>query len=296
MEEENLRSARGNIKPSQERSRTWSITGWKEPSFNELQMRYLVYGKEICPETQKLHYQTYVYFNNQKTFKQVLKFFPSGDFRVEKSRGDFKENLAYCTKDDDFVEFGDRPSQGKRCDLEDVRDRMIRGETDPDRICVESPMLYHQYGRTLEKLNDIFMRERWERKQMCIGAWYYGPTGVGKSHIAFYDYNPSTHYLYPEDGGWWDAYKQQRTVIFNDFRGSIPYDMMLKLCDKWPVAVRRRGREPIPFTSTMIIVTSSLHPKDIYHNRADNDCIEQLLRRFTVIFCPNKFSEIDERY
>lgn len=274
----------GNIKPRNKRSREWSITAWIEPVYDEKQMSYLLYGKEICPNTQKLHYQTYVYFYNAKTFEQVTSyFFKKGENRVELSKGSSEENIAYCTKDDDYKEFGTKPSQGKRTDLDTVKDEILAGKK-VDDILLENPTFYHQYGRTLNAIEDVVNRSK-HRLAMTQGTWYYGETGTGKSHQAFKDYDPLTHYYLEDDNGWWDDYRGQDTVIINDFRGEIPYNKMLKLVDQWPMKVKRRGRPPIPFVSKHVIITSSLHPSDVYHNREDEDKIEQLLRRFEIIKC-----------
>lgn len=151
-----------------------------------------------------------------------------------------------------------------------------------DTIAIENPEIYHQYGRTLNKLEELRMRQVF-RAEMTEGVWYYGETGVGKSHRAFKNYTPQTHYVLPNDNGWWDGYVQQDIVIINDFRGFLSYDFMLQMIDKWPFSVKRRGREPIPFISKKVIITSSLSPKEVYNKRNDNDSIKQLRRRMKVI-------------
>lgn len=150
-----------------------------------------------------------------------------------------------------------------------------------DQIAEEYPMLFHQYGRTLSKLEDIALRKR-SRQWMTQGIWYWGPTGVGKSHQAFKDFDPSTHYVWKNDKGWQDGYTGQETVIINDFRGELPYNELLQLVDKWPHTLSRRGREPVPFLAKTVIITSSLPPEDCYRRRAAEDSIEQLNRRFIV--------------
>lgn len=42
--------------------------------------------------------------------------------------------------------------------------------------------MYHQYGRTLNAVEDITLRQKY-RKWMTEGIWIYGKTGVGKSHL-----------------------------------------------------------------------------------------------------------------
>jgi len=118
---------------------------------------------------------------------------------------------------------------------------------------------------------------------MTEGFWYYGPTGVGKSHTVYDGFTPKTHYVWKNDNGWQDGYAGQETVIINDFRGEgLPYNELLQLVDKWPYTLRRRGREPVPFLAKRVLITSSLHPRDVYNRRAIEDNLLQLTRRFTI--------------
>jgi hypothetical protein len=80
--------------------------------------------------------------------------------------------------------------------------------------------MYHQYGRTLHKIEDIVLRTKY-RSWMTTCTWYYGPTATGKSHRAFEGFNPITDYVWADDNGWQDGYTGQPRVIINDFRGDI---------------------------------------------------------------------------
>jgi len=247
-------------------------------------IRFLAYGEEICPSTNKKHFQAFIIMKNQKRFsemKKYLKKWLGSDVHFEAIKGSIEDNEAYCSKDGKYKEFGSKPKQGNRTDLVDLKDDILSGKTSVDDICIDNPAIYHQYGRTLSKIEDIYMRKQF-RTEMTNGIWFYGPTGVGKSHIAFENFTPETHYVVPNDNGWWDGYTQQHTIIINDFRGNIPYNELLQLVDKWPHCVRRRCREPMPFTSKTVIITSSLPPDEVYKNRNEKDNIEQLLRRFSV--------------
>lgn len=112
-------------------------------------------------------------------------------------------------------------------------------------------------------------------------VWLWGATGVGKSHTAFAGFNPETHYVKTLEDEWWDGYTGQATVILNDFRGQIVFSNLLTLIDKWPTSVKRRGREPFPFISKQVIITSDKPPEIIYYN-VDKDRIGQLLRRIEI--------------
>lgn len=240
---------------------------------------YYVIGEERG-ESGTPHLQGTVCFKNPRSFDAVKKKY-NNKIHWETVK-DLKGSIIYCKKDNQFVEFGKEPKgQGARTDLLEVRDSIGNGLR-VDEIAMDNPMLYHQYGRTLNKIEDLLMRKKC-RTEMTTGIWYYGDTGVGKSHIAFDGFTPETHYVYPNDNGWWDGYTQQETVIFNDFRAEIPYNQMLQIVDKWPFTVRRRNREPMPFLSKTVIVTSSLPPWELFTKRSEEDNIAQLLRRFEVI-------------
>lgn len=240
---------------------------------------YYVIGEEVG-ESGTPHLQGTVCYKNARAMSAMIKTF---DKKIHwEPVKDLTGSIKYCKKDNKFVAWGEEPKgQGFRTDLLELRDKIANGTT-VDEICMDNPILYHQYGRTFNHIEDICLRKKF-RTTMTRGIWYWGRTGTGKSHIAFDGYDPETAYNVPNDNGWWDGYKQQKTVIFNDFRGEIPYNQMLQLVDKWPCTVRRRGREPMPFTSEFVIVTSSLPPWDIYTKRAQEDEIGQLLRRFEVV-------------
>ena len=150
-----------------------------------------------------------------------------------------------------------------------------------DEITRLDPLVFHQYGRTLQKLEDIALRSKY-RTWMTTCEWIYGPTSTGKSERAFEFYHPSTHYVWKTNDKWQDGYTGQDTVIINDFRPEIKYNELLQMIDKYPHFVPRRGREPAPFLAKHIIITSSLAPQVLYHNRCDEDSIEQLLRQSRV--------------
>lgn len=283
------------------RSRAWAITWWDDQPivFNPDQMRYLLQAPEICPDSGKHHYQSYVVWNNDKTLSASLKNLKPFVIhpRLTSCLGSFQENLDYIrgpygpklingiSKEKPFnpkwTEYGDKPSQGARGDLKLLKDQIVSGESSVNKIVIERPDMYHQYGRTLHKIEDLVQRKTW-RTEMTKGLWIWGPTATGKSHTAFEGYSEETHYLYEDDKGWWDAYEGQETVIMNDFRGDIAFNTLLKIVDKWPHKVSRRGREQAQFVSKKVIITSSLPPHKIYKNRYIEDDMKQLYRRFEI--------------
>lgn len=269
------------------KSRLWCFTNFDlefdyEKYLEDTTATYVAVGRETCPTTGKLHDQGWVYFEAQRgSVKQVAK--QLGGCHVEMCIGNIDQNNDYCSKESELREFGVKPRPGRRSDIEDIVARVKDHGLRIDDLALENPNIVHQYGRTLDRVEDIVLRSRF-RNWMTEGVWLYGPTGVGKSHTAFEGFNPQTHYvLEMTDNGWWDGYAGQEIVILNEFRGQIPFGRLLDLVDKWPVKVPRRGREPVPFLARKVIVTSCKHPRDIYaHVLSATESLDQLTRRFDI--------------
>ena len=242
---------------------------------------------EHCPTTGKEHLDGYYEYPTQRKVSternKFTKMFRKGFGDLQHAKGSAGENDDYSEKEGGRRETAGKPGkgQGTRNDLERKKDQIMAGEITVDEITIEEPEQYHQYGRTLHRIEDLALRKKF-RTEMTQGEWYWGPTGVGKSHIAFEGYTPETHYIWKNDNGWQDGYSGQETVIINDFRGEIKYNELLQMVDKWPYHVPRRCREPAPFLAKKVIITSSLEPAQVYHHRVEEDKIDQLLRRFKI--------------
>lgn len=269
-------------KTTLKRFRNFVMTVYGDPiKFDPTRMKYLAYGYEPCPTTGRMHYQTFICMINPTTARAMSKRFGCWS---EQMYGSLLDNDNYCSKKDTLTEFGTVPEQGKRNDLIVLRDQITHGAITAESVAIDNPIFYHQYGRTLHKIEDI-TRRKLKRTWMTEGIWFWGPTGTGKTHKAYeyVNFDFDKVYNWVNDNGWWDTYEGQEVVLINDFRGSIPYGELLNLIDKWPYSVRRRCREPTPFLAKTVIITSPMSPEDVYHNLQARDGIEQLLRRLTRI-------------
>ena len=240
-------------------------------------VQYIIFGEEIAPTTGTPHLQGFIYFKNAQEHLSARKVI-SMSAAVGAIDGTPDQNTTYCKKEGKYYEFGTPPKQGKRSDLEEVY-QQVRDGVDMDTIVMENPDAYNRAHRVLNRMEDIVMRRK-RRTERTLGEWVYGGTGTGKSHYAF---SHEDAYVYPYDNGWWDSYKQQDVVIFDEFRGQIPFNELLRIVDIHPnYSVRRRCREPMPFISKKVIITSALPPWEVYKNLDQGDSLAQLYRRFTI--------------
>ena len=275
----------GNSEPRTGKFRGWvfTICNYTEQDIEnvkKINCRAIVCGKEIAPTTGTPHLQGAIYFDSQRTMISIKKKLSPERAKLFVMKGKWSDQ-EYCRKDGDMIrDEGDVPEQGKRSDVLRLKEVIDEGGSILD--CYEENFADTcRIERSLKSYQDLRRRNRY-RTEMTEGVWYWGATGVGKSHKAFEGFKIESHYVWQADNGWWDGYEQQDTVIMNEFRGQIPYGTMLQLVDKWPFGVPRRGREPIQFISKKVIVTSSMHPRDVYAGVAEKDSIDQLLRRFKI--------------
>lgn len=263
----------------------------ERPVWNEKDMLCLRGQLEKCPSTGRLHWQFYVKFKNAKR--------PKGAGNACGCEGAHMEPRKFKIKDGDMEDYGLKSEtsiegtqftfgnvevgQGTRTDLISIKDDIMKGKS-VDEITIEKPHLYHQYGRTLEKIETIRFRDNY-RTEMTKGIWYYGGTGVGKSQTAFKDFDAMRCFVWNLNEKFQDGYKQQETVIIDEFRGQIKFSELLTMVDIHPNCfVNLKGKERIPFNSKKVIITSSMHPKDIYiHVCDDKDSLAQLERRFEIV-------------
>jgi hypothetical protein len=250
-------------------------------------IRYIAWGEEVCPNTGRRHNQAFLYFHSgRSTSKSNLN--KMGDWwgpkhcYIESIRGSFLSNETYCSKEKHYHEVGDKPNPGERSDIKENIQMILTGKMTPDDLLLCDPVSYNFYKNTYQRAHDIYMRKQF-RTNHTSGLWIWGKSGRGKSHEAYENFDPETHYDKVVEDDWWDNYKQQDTVILNEFRGEISYQFLMKLTDKWPISVKRRNKAPIPFISKKIIITSPEHPK-IYYRKvlSEGNNWEQLQDRFEI--------------
>lgn len=287
------------------RHRAYCFTSFQKekPKICE-QVQYMCFSPEICPTTKKEHWQGFLFFKAKDGYsiKKAQKIL-NGGYTIIPCNGSIEQNINYCGANDYekdgkkkfknplFEEYGTKPSQGKRTDLDDLKEEIKKGKT-VEQIIMEEPKTYHMYGRTLQKIEDICVRKLF-RTEMPKVIWYYGLTGVGKSHIAYENFDEDTCYDYDaSDNGFWEDYRGQKKVIINEFRGEIPFRTLLKICDKFPFKCKRKGKGPFPLLCNEVIITSCKTPEEIYsHSLDDEDNIDQFLRRCKVVKLTKKIDD-----
>lgn len=254
----------------------WNVDCDYEALINKGRVRFIAYGPEVAPTTGREHHQAYMYMHKDTahgklSLKRLGGMFGEIHCKVQPMFGKITDNESYCSKENagELIKHGSEPQQGARGDIDEAKEMIMKGDMTADEICVENPGFFHQYGRTLDRMEIIALRQKF-RTWMTLCTWYTGHTGSGKSWHCFKahgEYDPKTHYVKNVNEEWWDGYKGQPIVILNEFRGQIPFTEMLDLIDCWPKTVKWRGKESVPFLARHIVIASIKRPEDVYVNQ-----------------------------
>lgn len=215
------------------RSRAWCLTFYKgdQPDLlgAEAKIRchgctYYIFGREICPKTDRPHLQVYLYFANQRKKQGIINHYFPYLPSVEPAGGNSLVNFDYCSKTDrggsgDYEEFGVRPlTPAEKGEAEKERWKNARALAklgDIDSIDDEMVIKYYSALKSIGR--DAAANVAVAPLDCLRNIWIGGPPRIGKSEtwpVLFGRDN-----IYEKDPSiWWDGYSGQPVVIFADWQ------------------------------------------------------------------------------
>jgi len=249
---------------------------------SKIQCVYMVCGAEVAPTTGTKHIQGYVYFENARSHKSVVKIIQAvhPGAHVEIARGTPDENHAYCTKEGDFVEYGVKPlSQKEKGDKEICRWTESRELAKQGRFEEIPSDLFCKYRNAFKGIRQDFQETiKLPDNDVLENYWFCGPSGSGKSRAAR-DKFPDA-YLKMKNK-WWNGFKPDahEAVIIDDIDPSH---------NQWIGSFLKEWSDHYPFQAEVkngtfvirpkvIVVTSQYPIEDIF---TDPETVAALKRRF----------------
>lgn len=183
----------------------------------------IIYGFEICPETERPHFQGYIELSRTRDKKWIMKNIKK--MAVFERKGSQEEAINYCKKDNQFVEYGEWKSQGKRNDLNKLCHRLIKGDK-IEHVMLEDPATYCRNYRAFDRIKEFDQNSRpychlvyikGDYKQVC--KWI---RGIHKD-------------IYYKNGDHWSGYDDNEIIVWKfskfmweealDIEGDIPYKL-----------------------------------------------------------------------
>lgn len=162
---------------------------------------------------------------------------------------------------------GIAPAPGKRSDVLALKDAMDAGVS--EAAIADDPDLFPQWSRHPQ------LYDRYKRlKLSTIRTWptytfvFWGPPGTGKTRRALYMAGESSYWLKKPGQNqtvFFDGYDGQETVVIDEFYGWLPFDLLCRMCDRYPLMVDTKGGM-VNFYPRKIIITSNKELCDWYKN------------------------------
>ena len=270
------------------RSRDWCFTSWDSrrlPRFDDASMKYLIIGKETCPDSGREHRQCYVEFKSAKSISAAQRCLGlDAGTHFEKRKGSAFQASEYCKKEGNFQEFGlapHKPQPGKRTDLEEIRESLANG-TDMLDVADKYFGTWCRNHRALDRYMQLAMaKSAYAQREGMKVSIYWGSTGTGKTMSAFQE-DPDLYKWSPSEGTqWWDGYTGQKTLLIDEFNGQLKVEYLLAILDRYRLQLQVKGG----FTHaawTRVIITSNTDPEDWY-SEVDPKIREALDRRITEV-------------
>lgn len=271
------------------KSRSWcfTINNYNDDEVSALEgavdrVRYLCFGKEVG-ESGTPHLQGYAYFHSQvrlATVKEIV----GNRAHCEISRGNVQQNVAYCSKDGEFTEVGERPmTQSEKGAAEKRRyEEAWTAATEGRLDDIDADLRIRHYS-TLKRIRHDKLNEQALEDTEEEMLWFTGPSGTGKSRKARADY-PGL-FIKPINK-WWDGYTDEDTVLLDDFdKKHAVLSHHLKIWgDRYPFRAEVKGGT-VMIRPKRIVVTSNWTPQEIWEEDSTGD-LEPILRRFKVVHFP----------
>jgi len=221
-----------------------------------LHFEYLVYGRERG-DSGTPHLQGACVYKNRVSLRICKTVIPRAHW--EKARcHDFKKAIDYCKKDGDWFEEGVPPTQGKRNDLEAIKEEITQGTSELEiantyfgRWCI--------YRRSFQSFRSLLIKPRnWKPYVECL----WGNTGLGKTRFVHHMYGTDNIYTWV-GGTWFDGYMGQPVALFDDYRGEIDISLFLRILDRYALRLPVKGGF-VEWAPRKIFITSNEHPNFWY--------------------------------
>jgi len=211
------------------------------------------------------HLQGYVRMNSKRSLAAMKDVHATAHW--EPRKGTHEQAEMYCTKAETRNagpwRFGAAPAAGARSDLAAVHDDLKAGKS-ITQISDDHFTSFIKYSRGIEKWKLLHTSKNREWHTEVVVYW--GPTGTGKSRRAMHEAGPNAYWmLQPGDGQacFFDGYEGQEHVVIDEFYGWIPYAVLLKMLDRYPLMVHTKGGAT-NFFPKKVWITSNKAPTEWY--------------------------------
>lgn len=249
-------------KEEDSQSRNYQITlnnpeknGFTKGEFKETIMKfnptYYCISEEIGLKEKTPHFHAYIRSSSPIRFSTIIKRF-NHKAHVEKALGSASDNRNYILKTGkweetdkketliDFEEWGEIPINLKEKRLSDKLKLLqdIKDGKSNMEIIESNPDLSFRL-REIDTIRANYLSEKYSKEFRNVQTFFiYGSTASYKTSYVYKRFDSKDIfriYNYNNLNSLWDGYSGQKIILFDEFTGQIPIELMLILTDKFPI-------------------------------------------------------------
>jgi len=295
-----MQGARRNRQGDRVTRFVFTLNNWTQEEYDYLtkdfatRVQWLIVGRETGAQGTK-HLQGACILGSRMAFSKLKTLPGLKRSHIEVMHGKPEQSRTYCSKEDSNpFEHGTLPSPGKRSDIHNVVARIQGGEKLRSLAKDEEGGVgIVKFHKGLTVLSSFLRPKRTAPPKIF---WLYGPTGTGKTRLAYkagrrlavFEGLPFDDiWISAGNLRWFDGYDGQVVAIIDDFRAKhvTSFAFFLRLFDRYPMACEFKGGF-VEWTPKYIFVTCPYTPERAFEKRLEHvpEDIAQLRRRITRVF------------
>lgn len=265
-------------------------------------MRYIVFQFEQGEEKGTEHIQGYMFLANPRGLVGMKKINKRAHWSI--CKGTPEQNKAYCTKEDtripgtEPIELGEFPQKGRRSDIDDMVQTILKGETDELAIAEKFGGTYMRTYKGVQNLIKLSKPKPvpppapWDNKEPTMHlCWLYGNAGTGKDYrvqAICYDKQMTVYSHDSSQGNWFDNYNGEQAIHFKDFKGNhMSYGMFKQFTDPFRkdyYAQSKNVNGGVKLLNNYTFITTDSHPIETWKLlREEQNKWDQVARRIGML-------------
>lgn len=273
-------------------SKNWCFTDFQlldwEQLYADTTIEYICWGKEICPDTKREHFQGWFQLGGKKRLGTVKKMLKSIKIHLEAMRGTQESNEQYCKKEGQWKTIGDFVKQGQMKGVYAIYKEIEEKNVSELQISREYPEVHARHYRAF-RIKRCLEYEAKSRKRRDVNVLVYqGRTGLGKSRKALYEDGSlmMKEDVYLIDGcslNWFDQYEGQDTLVIDEYSNDVKITWLMRLTDGNQLRLPVKGGFTYALWTNVIITTNL--PWESWHVNAKAEHREAMrarINRWTV--------------
>ena len=234
-------------------------------------VKYFCGQREKAPTTGKEHIQFFIDFADKIYFTELQALFKDkihSGIHFERRKAKTKQEAHdYALKEGKWendisragekMRFGELVEERERTDMAAIIERIKQGATNIE-LLDEFPTQFFRYKKHIEAVRRTFQEHEHGNKYRELRVFYIsGVPRTGKTTFITKKYGkPNVCRVVYEKGWYFENYRGQDVLLFDEFNGQIAITLMNEYLDVWLDSLRCRNEDKIPLYTKAYVISN----------------------------------------